>query len=95
MTRICDDCGGDMFPYAQYLFHRIEEGYVCTLCGSEVPVKIQKRARTKYAWVTVYVENVKSLSADSYQPIAKDRLDKAPMPAGPKVTMCDGEEINL
>lgn len=59
LIRICD-CGGDMFPYAQYLFHRIEEGYVCTLCGSEVPVKIQKRARTKYAWQTVYVENVKN-----------------------------------
>ena len=58
--RVCKDCGGDMFPYAQFLLHKIEEGFVCTLCGSEVPVKIQKRARTKYDWVTVYVENVKN-----------------------------------
>ena len=47
-----------MFPYTQYLLHKIEEGFVCTLCGSEVPVKIQKRARTKYAWETIYIENV-------------------------------------
>ena len=69
--RVCKDCGGDMFPYAQFLLHKIEEGFVCTLCGSEVPVKIQKRARTKYAWVTVYVE---MLSANSSQPTAERRV---------------------
>jgi hypothetical protein len=47
-----------MFPYQSYLLHEINEGFVCTLCGSQVPVKIQKRTRTKYAWETVYVENV-------------------------------------
>ena len=53
-VRICE-CGGDMFPCNQYLFHRIEFAYTCTTCGLYLPIKILTRTRTKYAFITDYI----------------------------------------
>ena len=54
--RICGDCGGDMFPCDQYLFHRIEFAYVCVVCGLKVIVEVLTRTRTKYAFITDYIK---------------------------------------